>query len=542
MKRRIAVFFLVSAAILSIMPAINVLSTKDRNAIRWTDRGFLYNVDGLSAFASRLLLPLGISTDPEQTVVGRNEWLYLGDKHQLTLSTDRRPQTAEDVETARRIAEATAAWDAHLAARGVRLFRIMVAPNKGSVYPEHMPDWARPASPNGTDALFATPGLTRHIDLRPALIAERSKQPASLYYKTDTHWNFLGAGLAFRAFAREVAPEAPELRWPAEDTYAISRVDRRIGGDLARFLRIPEHFDDEEPIPNSFSLPVQTTQYDYESGQVVHKGGNPPVDSPVRPLLVRSEGALNQKKVLWLRDSFGQMMAPMMAATFSDVIQLHWSEALDQDMRLARLVEEWKPDYVFVTVVERASRDPKFALPPPSAAAAAAASNAAPRATAAAPSATAASPVTPAAPAATATVAGIALDRPVVAKAFATQHLVAEGREGGYRVAGVDPYIDFGFAAPIDPARTPYLRLAIECVDGSRTVPVQIFWLAEGVDYYSEQNSVRLVFETGSRVFDLRTMSGLPRGAAIRRLRVDTDAGRACTQRRIQAPEVGAGR
>ncbi|MBX3711261.1 MAG: hypothetical protein KF800_04820 [Lysobacter sp.] len=537
MKRRIAVFFLVSAAILSIIPAINLLSAQDRKAIRRTDRGFLFNVDGLSAVAARLLLPLGVSTDPEQVVVGRDDWLYLGDRHQLTLSTDRRAQTPEDVEISRRIAEATAAWDAHLAARGVRLFRIMVAPNKGSVYPEYMPDWARPASPNGTDALFATAGLTRHIDLRPALIAERSKQPVPLYYKTDTHWNFLGAGLAFRAFARDVAPEVPELRWPAEDSYAISRVDRRIGGDLARFLRIPDHFDDEEPIPNSFSLPVQTTQYDYASGQVVHKGGNPPVDSPVKPLLVRSEGALNQKKVLWLRDSFGQMMAPMMAATFSDVIQLHWSEALDEDMRLARLVEEWKPDYVFVTVVERASRDPKFALPPPSAAAAAS-----PRATAAAPPATAASPVAAPAPAATTAVEGIALERPIVARAFATQHLVADGREGGYRVTGVDPYIDFGFAAPIDPARTPYLRLSIECADGSRTVPVQIFWLTEGVDYYSEQSSVRLVFETGSRVFDLRTMSGLPRGAALRRLRFDTDAGGACTQRRIQAPEVGAGR
>jgi alginate O-acetyltransferase complex protein AlgJ len=538
-KRRILVFFVVAALILSIMPAIHILSAQDRKAIRWTDRGFLYNVDALSAVVSRLLLPLGISTDPEQAIIGRKEWLYLGDQHQLTLSTDRRPQTAEDVEIARRIAEATAAWDAYLAARGVRLFRIMVAPNKGSVYPEYMPDWARPASPNGTDALFATAGLTRHIDLRPALIAERAKQPVPLYYKTDTHWNFLGAGLAFRAFAREVAPAAPELRWPAEDTYAISRVDRRIGGDLARFLRIPDHFDDEEPVPNSLSLPVQTTQYDYGSGQVVHKGGNPPVDSPGRPLLVRSEGALNRKKVLWLRDSFGQMMAPLMAATFSDVIQLHWNEALKPDMQLARLVEEWKPDYVFFTVIERASRDPKFALLPPSTAATAAAAPS-PAATTAAPPAPAPSQAT--APASAAAVEGIALDRPVVAKAFATQHLVADGRENGYRVTGVDPYIDFGFPVPVDPARTPYLRLAIDCADGNRTVPVQIFWLTEGVDYYSEQNSVRLVFETGSRVFDLRTMSGIPRGAAIRRLRLDTDAGSACTQRRMQAPEAGAGR
>ncbi len=537
MKRRIAVFFAVAVAILAIVPAINLLSAKDRQAIRWKDPKFFFNVDALSALASRALLPLGISTDPKQVIVGRDDWLYLGDEYQFTLSTDRRPATAEDTEIAKRIAEATAAWDAYCAARGVRLFRIMVAPNKGSVYPERMPDWARPASPNGTDALFAVTGRPRWIDLRPPLIAERRKQPVAIYYETDTHWNHFGAALAFRAFAREVAGDAPELRWPDEKTYAISRVDPRIGGDLARFLRIPNVFDDEEPITNAFFLPVQTTQYDYDTGKVVLKGGNPPVDSPLRPLLVRAEGALNRAKVLWLRDSFGQAMSPLMAATFSDVIQLHWDEALKPDLRLARLVEDWKPDYVFVTVIERSSRDPKWTVPPPSAAVPGAATSPtnAVASTAAATATAVAAPAAGPAP-------GRVVDRKAVATAFATQHLAVEGGEGRYRVVGEDPYVDFGFPAPIDPVRTPYLGIGIECADGSRSVPLQIFWLTEGMEYYAEQNSVRLAFEPGTRVLDLRRISGLTPGVAIRRVRIDTDAGSACTRFRMDPPAVGAGK
>ncbi len=534
LKRRIAVFFVVATSILSIVPAINLLSAKDRQAIRWKEPAFFYNVDALSALVSRALQPLGISTDPEQVIVGRDDWLYLGDRHQRTLTTDRRPATAEDAAVAGRIAAAARAWNVYFAEHGVRASRIMVAPNKGSVYPEHMPSWARPASPNGTDALFAATGGTRFIDLRPVLIAERARQPVALYYETDTHWNYLGAGLAFRAFARDVARDAPELRWPDEKAYAIRRVDPRIGGDLARFLRIPDAFDDEEPITNAFFLPVQTTQYDYDTGKILLKGGNPPVDSPMRPLLVRSEGALNRAKVLWLRDSFGQMMAPLMAATFSDVIQLHWDEALKSDLRLVRLVEEWKPDYVFFTVVERSSRDPKWTTLPPSAGALPIA------ATTGASGTTAAS--TPAVPAPAADVAGIALGATVAAGVNATQHLAADGGEGRYRVQGEDPYVDFAFPAPVDPARMPFLRVSIECDDGSRTLPVQIFWLTEGMDYFNEQSSMRMTFQTGTRVFDLRTMSGLARGASIRRLRLDTDAGRACMRLRLQAPEVGAAR
>jgi hypothetical protein len=49
-----------------------------------------------------------------------------------------------------------------------------------------------------------------------------------------------------------------------------------------------------------------------------------------------------------------------MAATFSEVLLLHWHEAIKPGGRLLQLVEEFKPDYVFFTVVERAAREPYF--------------------------------------------------------------------------------------------------------------------------------------------------------------------------------------
>src|SRR5690606_31041555 len=140
--------------------------------------------------------------------------------------------------------------------------------------------------------------------------------------------------------------------------------DPRAGGDLANFLRISDRLADEEPIMALTELAIQTSRSDFLSGAQVEEGGNPEIASPKSPLRVRSESALNQTRVLWLRDSFGTSMAPWMAATFSDVLQLHWDEALKPDGRLAELIDEWKPHYVFVTVVERASRSERFMRAP----------------------------------------------------------------------------------------------------------------------------------------------------------------------------------
>jgi alginate O-acetyltransferase complex protein AlgJ len=266
----------------------------------------------------------------------------------------------------KQIGAAMEAWDAYLSRKDVRLFRILIGPNKGTIYPEHLPDWAKPASPNATDALIAGTGVLRYVDPRATLLSAKAHHQEPLYHKTDTHWNSLGAGLAFQFFARQVGTAAPEIRWPSDPAYVVSRVVSRNGGDLANFLRLSAKLSDSETMIRALDLPVETTQYDFDSNQVIRQGGNPRVRVSSKPLLVRSVGALNNKKVLWLRDSFGLAMSPLMAVTFSEVIHLHWREGMKPGGRLVQLVEDWKPDYVILTVVERNSRSSEFTIYPPS--------------------------------------------------------------------------------------------------------------------------------------------------------------------------------
>ncbi len=323
-------------------------------------------MDFVARMFARLLYPIGISTDPNQVIIGRDDWLYLGDLHDQTRTVDRRIATTADEKLGKDIGSAAKAWEKYLSSQGVKVFRVMIGPNKETIYPEHMPIWSKTAWPNATDALLEGTSNEIFIDLRAPLLAAKLSQQEKLYYKTDTHWNALGAGIAFRSFARQVETAAADLVWPTESAYATVRINSRAGGDLAYFLRLNSYLVDSEPIMGLSSLMVKITQLDYYTKKVISQAPNGEVGPTSIPILVKSEGALNNKRVLWLRDSFGSAMSPFMAATFSDVLQLHWREGLKTPTHFIKLIEDFKPEYVFFTVVERSSRAEVFTLYPPS--------------------------------------------------------------------------------------------------------------------------------------------------------------------------------
>lgn len=366
MRHRAVLFLVALLASLLIVPMVNISRVKNIESIQW-EKSFFFNMDFASSFAAKLLYPVGISTNPRRVVIGQDGWLFLGDEFESTLSASRHPPAPGDVELAKQIGVAAAAWDTYLASKGVQLFRVMIGPNKGSIYPEHLPQWAQPVSPNATDALFAGTGNVLYVDLRAPLLEAKAHQQADLYFKTDTHWNDLGSATAFRAFGQQVAAAVPELRWPSSEVYRLKSTHLVGGKDLANFLRLSEHLSDTRVAIHAADLPLKTTQLDFDTHKVLHTGGHLPTVPPRKPVLVQSSNALNHKKVLWLRDSFGDPMSLLMEATFSDVLQLHWHEAIKPDGRLAQLVESWRPDYVFFTVVERDARNGWFTVPPPAA-------------------------------------------------------------------------------------------------------------------------------------------------------------------------------
>lgn len=505
MKRNVLVFIFLVLAVLIAIPAKNIITTPKDHEINWQEKSFLYNMDFASRWTAMVLYPLGISTDPKQVIIGKNGWLFLGDMYNKTLSTDRRLATDTDHLTAKNIEIATAAWSAYLSGHGIKLFRVMVGPNKGTIYPEKIPKWARPVSPNPTDALFAADAGRYYVDLRPALTSGKSERDEDIYFKTDTHWNTIGAGIAFKEFARQIAMAAPDIKWPAESLYELVKVNPRREGDLAKFLRLSSSLGDLAPELKVTDFPLIITQIDFTTGKILSTGSNVAIKSSNKPLLVKSSGALNNKKVLWLRDSFGTSLSPLMAATFSDVIQLHWSEALKSGGPFTRLVDDWQPDYVFVTVVEREARAEVFTLlPPPS---------------------------------------FVRKDDRFKVTATSSPVKVNSLLRGKvdhqYEISGNDAFVDFSLSAPINSNQNSYLNLDFSCFDDSPSVPIQLFWMGDGAISYSEKHSARILLRTGKYLLDLRTVPNWPIGSSVSRVRIDVDPGKSCHRFEMNNPAIG---
>jgi hypothetical protein len=465
-------------------------------------------MDFLSERLNLILYRFGISTDPSQTVIGYDGWFYLGDKYAETITAGRRGETPADVESGKQIGLAMEAWDHWLAKKGVSVFRVMVGPDKGTIYPEFLPTWARPTSSSATDALLAGTGSVRYVDLRKPLRAARSETSRLLYYATDSHWNSFGAGLGFIEFGKNVVRAAPEISWPTEEDLQVTQVLQRPGGDLARFLHISKHLADPEPVIKIQELPIDTAQFDFDTGQLLRQGGNPAIDFKLKPVLVESEHALNKKRVLWLRDSFGTGMSSMMAATFSEVVQIHWIEALKLGGRFAELVDKFKPDLVFITVVEREARTRPFTLFPPLA------------------------------------IRDIQLGfSPArAAKSIALHDLESKGSRR-YRITGADPFVDYTLENPIRTSDAPLLKIKLQCANDIGTIPMQVFWLEDDASGYSEARSVNFTLDQGERLLDLRTAKGWNDEQSVKRLRIDIDSqdygSKRCSEFELADPVLG---
>lgn len=130
-----------------------------------------------------------------------------------------------------------AAWHGQLEHRTARLhaagvpYLLVIAPNAHAVYPEDLPDGVATAARRPVhqllDFLASRDASTNVLYPLDELLAEKAKR--EVYPRTDTHWNDLGALVAYTRLAEELAGTVP-MRTVAEDDFLFAR--GRIRGDL----------------------------------------------------------------------------------------------------------------------------------------------------------------------------------------------------------------------------------------------------------------------------------------------------------------------
>ena len=232
-----------------------------------------------------------------------------------------------------------------LAARGIA-YLVVVVPEKFTIYPEHLPAWvARMKGPTPYDrfaAAIAEDGRVPFVDLRPALNAAKSSE--RVYYKTDSHWNFNGAHVAYgeimRAVQKALPPGALPSIAPAPRPSYVPGVDY-YSGDLLHMLGLPPRTREDDVAPLGKVLADTASR----CAQRVDKDKDPGFE-----IYVCNRSGL--PRLLMLRDSMAIPLIPLLSENFSRAVYVG-SRELKREW-----VEREKPDIVIDEFVERIIHGP----------------------------------------------------------------------------------------------------------------------------------------------------------------------------------------
>lgn len=231
---------------------------------------------------------LGVST-AEGVIQGKDGWLYYKDSLDDYLGTELLSERS-----LYNISHTLSMMQDYLTERGVK-FLFAAAPNKNTLYGEHMPYYDSLKVTEDNNLKRLKPYLEKegvaYADLQAVFDAESE----TLYHQRDSHWNNKGAALAADALLTGAGKEHDSYD---EEAYAV-RTD--FEGDLDKML-YPLAMEPEDEI--YFDKP---TSFAYV-GEV---GSN--FDPKITTVNPSKSGSL-----VMYRDSFGNALLPFMADAYAN--------------------------------------------------------------------------------------------------------------------------------------------------------------------------------------------------------------------------------
>jgi len=485
---KIILFALTAFISLSILPLINI--THNSGVSNKIDD--LYKLDIVEGYFNQLIYQFGISTRPKQVIVGKENWLFLGNQYSKTISETINGGSSDTfIEKSNNVFNAQNAWDAWYKEHNVKEFKIIIGPNKSTIYPEFYPKWALPLDGNDKLKTFLLKDSDIYINVLDPI--NNSKGDLDLYFRTDTHWNKYGAAVAFKELMRYLKNSDDTLHTLKADSFITSDVKPRLGGDLSSFLKMQSIEHDVSPETYlTGSNKIEHLIINYRTNELLYKGSKP-VGNMHDVLLIKTPLALNNRKVLWFSDSFGDSMGYYMTAMYSDVLKTHHI-IFNKPEVVAELVKEWKPDLVFITTVERDAFGYNFSTYPPS------------------------------------TVGN-------VRQVHNTSKLVEykfnniKVDEGFKYVDGKDPWV--WYKVMKENKKNTSIQFNFSCLS-SQEIPLQVFWAGNN-GLFSEKNSVRIKVNNGFSNIKIPKITSFNE---VRNLRVDIDKGVKCNGFKLSDVEL----
>lgn len=234
--------------------------------------------------------------------------------------------------------------------RGVHWLH-MVAPGKPSVYRDQLPARFALTGPSRLTQYLAALQAAGISDLDLLSLMRQHRQSAMpIYPLTDSHWTCYGAYLVYEALMDALEQQ-------------IGKPFKRVSGSELQFFRVDHPGDIAKNIFGlgesvrelrgvSCRYPArQARAWNHDSGELLEVATVPTTKlGQLQSTRFHTANALNQQRVVVVRDSYVWPLQPLLNLTFSDVLYVyHWH------LRpLETYLESFQPDIVIYEYTDRA--------------------------------------------------------------------------------------------------------------------------------------------------------------------------------------------
>jgi len=261
---------------------------------------------------------------------GEDGWMFfIGDNCRENYE-NRTPLTQEQLETMKKVLVSRHEW---LKERGIK-FYLVFPPMAYFVYEEKVgPRLWRYNKKTKLDQLL---GYLKEntdlniIDIYNPLMEAKKKSPIRLYYKDNTHWNYFGSYVAYRAMMQYIKKDFPNMEGPLPFSKIQWKEFREYYSDFFKLVGIYKYYKYNEVMPLITNEPVPDT--------IMPK--YPELVSPVYPFTVVNRHKKDKPTMLLYGDSFSGYQLIYLAYNF------YYSTYLWTPLFYPTIIEKEHPDMV----------------------------------------------------------------------------------------------------------------------------------------------------------------------------------------------------
>jgi len=239
----------------------------------------------------KLSLSIFDETGNDKVIAGKNGMLYFDETLQDYQRSD--VLMSKDIE---RLNEIFRIMSEYSLIYDTELF-LMIAPNKASIYPEFMPTkFTVFNEKSNLEMIENAIDSVSMIDVKSVIINAKDVYNEQLYHDLDSHWNNLGAYLAYVEMSKQMDKEYLEM-----DLFDIT-IENNHKGDLTTMLYPAIDVYDEQynlNLPETFTFTRPIRQLD--------------------DLQIESINSEGSESLIMFRDSFANALIPYLSQSYQNV-------------------------------------------------------------------------------------------------------------------------------------------------------------------------------------------------------------------------------